>query len=306
MHKPQDTRFFSAVNTPLTKSYKKDQQSYVYSVCPSQGLKKGTKQFQSLEKPVESLSMRRFFLTASMILLAGLLSVHADSDRLLQTLKPLGHVNDFAGVMRPSDRTSTEGILTELEQKSGAQVVVVSVKSLDGGQIDDFAVRLFERWGIGQKGRDNGLLLVAAIEDRKVRIEVGYGFEGDLPDAATGRLIDQYIVPAFRRGDYSGGLRDGAKALASVAATASGVKLTGVPDQSSYSRSVAQEHNGPGIIQLIVFIIIIIAVIRHPWLLLLMMMSGGGGSRGGGGFGGGGFGGFGGGMSGGGGASRGW
>ena len=231
--------------------------------------------------------------------------IRADSDRLLNSLKPTGYVSDFANVMTPADRAAVERTLTELNQKTGAQVSVVTLKSLEGGQIDDFASRLFARWGVGQKGKDNGLLLIAAIEDRKVRIETGYGFEGILPDAAAGRLIDQVVRPAFRNGDYSGGLRKGAEALASVAASASGVKLTGIQNQESYGGSQPQDKKGGGFIRLIFFIIIIIAVIRHPWLLLLFM-GGGGGGRSSSGFGGGGFGGFGGGSSGGGGASRGW
>jgi uncharacterized protein len=250
--------------------------------------------------------MRRLFII-TLIFLAVVSPVRADSDRLLNSLKPAGYVSDFANVINPADRAAVERTLTELEQKSGAQVAVVTLKSLEGGQIDDFAVRLFARWGVGKKGKDNGLLLIAAIEDRKVRIETGYGFEGVLPDAAAGRLIDQIIRPAFRGGDYSGGLRKGAEALASVAASASGVELTGIRNQNISSSSRQQDRNGGGFIQLIFFIIILIAVIRHPWLLLLFM-GGGGGGRSGGGFGGGGggFGGFGGGMSGGGGASRGW
>ncbi len=249
--------------------------------------------------------MRKLFIII-LALLAGILSVRADSDRLLNSLKPAGHVSDFAGVMNPGDLADVEKTLTELEQKTGAQISVVTLKTLEGGQIDDFANRLFARWGIGQKGKDNGLLLIAAIEDRKVRIETGYGFEGILPDAKAGRLIDQVVRPAFRNGDYSGGLRNGAMAMASLAASASGVKLTGIQDQESYGGSQPQDQKGGGFIQLIFFIIIIIAVIRHPWLLLLFLGGNGGGGRSSGGFGGGGFGGFGGGMSGGGGASRGW
>lgn len=248
--------------------------------------------------------MRRFYATL-LILLLGVSSLQANSDRLLESLHPSGHVNDFAGVMRSDDRQATELILIELEQKSGAQVAVVTLKSLEGGQIDEVATRLFERWKIGQKGKNNGLLLLAAMEDRNARIETGYGFEGVLPDASAGRLIDQYIVPAFRKGDYSGGLRSGAVALASVAASASGVELSGVSNQSGYMRAV-QGRRGGGIFQIIIFVIMVIAVIRHPWLLLFLLNSGGRSRSGG--FGGGRSvgGGFGGGLSGGGGASRGW
>jgi len=266
------------------------------------GFKSQIKHFKSLGKPVLSPDMHRFFFIF-LVLLTGIMPIRADSERLLNLLKPAGYVSDFANVMTPSDRAAVERTLTELNQKTGAQVAVVTLKSLEGGQIDDFASRLFERWKIGQKGKDNGLLLIAAIEDRKVRIETGYGFEGVLPDAAAGRLIDQTVRPAFRKGDYSGGLRSGAMALASVAASASGVELTGIQSQERYGSSQSQDKKGGGFIQLIFFIIIIIAVIRHPWLLLLFMSGGG---RSSGGFGGGGFGGFGGGSSGGGGASRGW
>ena len=112
------------------------------------------------------------------MVLALLLAVSAQaSDALLNSLQPRGLVNDYANVISPADENQLSSILTELRQKTGAEVAVVTLPSLDGGQIDDFAVRLYERWGIGQKGKDNGVLLLAAIQDRKARIEVGYGLE---------------------------------------------------------------------------------------------------------------------------------
>jgi uncharacterized protein len=157
------------------------------------------------------------------------------------------------------------------------------------------------------------LLLIAAIEDRIVRIETGYGFEGVLPDAAAGRLIDQIIRPAFRAGDYSGGLRKGAEALAAVAASASGVELTGVSNQNIDRPHTKNLPDFIGLILLILFVVGPMYPIFFPPPGGPRGRSGGGyrggfggGSFGGGGFGGGGFGGFGGGMSGGGGASRGW
>lgn len=256
--------------------------------------------------------MRRFFIVIS-ILLAGVLPVRADSDRLLNSLKPAGYVSDFANVMTSADRAAVERTLTELEQKTGAQVAVVTLKSLEGGQIDDFAVRLFERWKIGQKGKDNGFLLVAAIEDRKVRIETGYGFEGVFPDAAAGRLIDQVIRPAFRAGDYSGGLHKAADALASVAASAFGVELAGIPNQKNYTQHGEKLSDFIGLVPLvIIFLVIALRPMFFPPPGGPRGRSGGywvsGGYSGGGfgGGGGGGFGGFGGGCSGGGGASGGW
>jgi len=253
--------------------------------------------------------MRKFFITI-LILLAGILPVRADTDRLLNSLKPAGYVSDFAGVMNSADRITVEQSLAELEKKCGAQIAVVTLQSLEGGQIDDFAARLFERWKIGQKGKDNGFLLIAAIEDRKVRIETGYGFEGVLPDAAAGRLIDQIILPAFRAGNYSGGLRSGALALASVAAKVSGIELTGIPEQSSSGRRGKTLSDFIGLIIFILFVAIPMYPMFFPPRGGPRSRSGGywasGGGYHGGGFGGGGFGGFGGGMSGGGGASRGW
>jgi uncharacterized protein len=249
--------------------------------------------------------MRKFFIRMALILAGGLVLSAAGSDRLLQSLRPTGYVSDFAGVMQPADRAAVERLFTELEQKTGAQAAVVTLKSLDGGQIDDFANRLFERWGIGKKGADNGLLLIASIADRKVRIETGYGLEGALPDAAAGRLLDQYVLPAFRAGHFSGGLRAGATALAAVAAAEFGAELTGVPARYG---PVAEEEGGllSGIFSFLFLLGFIWMLFRHPWLLLFLLSSGGGRGSRGGGFGGGGFGGFGGGMSGGGGASRGW
>jgi uncharacterized protein len=245
--------------------------------------------------------MRRLLLLLPIFWLAGFVPVQADSDLLLRSLRPAGHVSDFAGVMSASDRSATERLLTELEQKTGAQVAVVTLKTLDGGQIADFSTRLFERWGIGQKGKDNGILLLGATGEgrgNRLRIEVGYGLEGIMPDAAAGRILDTYVLPGWNQGRYGAALATGAAAVAQRIASDRGVTLSGVP--TAIQR--APEKRGFPLGNLILLLIFIPIVIRHPWILLLLLSSGGG-SRGGG-FGGGGFGGFGGGMSGGGGASR--
>jgi uncharacterized protein len=238
--------------------------------------------------------MGRRWIIAGIGLAVCLAVARADTDSLLVSLRPQGYVSDFAGVMRPEDREATERLLAEVERSNGNQIAVVTVRSLDGGQVDDFATRLFERWGIGRKGQNNGILLLAAIEDRKVRIETGYGVEGILPDAATGRLLDQHVLPAFKRGDYSGGLRSGAEALAAV------VRSGTAPSAQKETRTL------PGGCGILFIIAVILLFIRYPWLLIHILLSGGSSRGGGGGFGGSSFGGFGGGMSGGGGASRGW
>jgi uncharacterized protein len=115
-------------------------------------------------------------------------------------------VNDYAGVLTPQERETLEARCRELRQKTGAQLAVVTLKSLAGGQIDDFAVKLFERWQVGQKGKDNGVLLLVAIDDRKARIETGYGLEPILPDALAGHILNEQLFPAFRQQKYYDGL----------------------------------------------------------------------------------------------------
>lgn len=236
-------------------------------------------------------------------LVAGCGGFGGGPDALLDELaraKQPGFVFDFASVINSADRAAIERTLGALEAQTTADVKVVTIPSLRGGQIDDFANRLFERWGIGKKEKDNGILLLAAIEDRKVRIEVGYGLEPTLPDAATGRLLDAAVLPAFRRGDYSGGLRAGAEAIAAKLGGRTAAPLS-VPG----ARAAPPAGPFENIFRIILMIIVLIFVIRHPFLAL-MLLGGGRGGRSGGGFGGFGGGGFGGGLSGGGGASRGW
>jgi uncharacterized protein len=138
------------------------------------------------------------------------------SDQLLASLKATGHVNDFANLLTAQQRQALEARLTALREKSGAEVAVVTLKSLGGGQIDDFANKLFKQWGIGKKGADNGALLLVAIDDRKGRIEVGYGLEGILPDAIAGRILDEQLFPAFRQQRYADGLSAAVERLATI------------------------------------------------------------------------------------------
>src|SRR5438270_409591 len=125
------------------------------------------------------------------------------TDRLLRSLEPTADVNDFAGILKPAERDALEARCKDLREKTGAQLAVVTLKSLEGGQIDDFAVKLFKKWGIGQK---DGILLLVSIGDRKARIEVGYGLEPILPDALAGRILNEQLFPAFRQQRYAEGL----------------------------------------------------------------------------------------------------
>lgn len=235
----------------------------------------------------------------------GALSSHA-SDKLLQSLRPQGLVNDYAHTMSATERQRTTMILTELRQKTGAEVSVVTLPTLDGGQVDDFANHLFERWGIGQKGRDNGILLLGATQERRgnrLRIEVGYGLEGIINDAAAGRILDAYVVPAWNQRKYGEAMANGAAAIAAQIAGDHGIQLSGMPQQMTRQHQSTRRKSNPfGTFLFIIFFIYM--AIRHPRILLFILLTSGRGGGGGGGFGGGGGGGFGGGMSGGGGASR--
>lgn len=126
------------------------------------------------------------------------------TDRLLRSLRPAADVNDFAGVLTPAQKESLEARCRQLREKTGAELAVVTLKSLEGEQIDDFAAGLFKQWGIGQKDRDNGVLLLVALDDRKARIEVGYGLEEILPDALAGRVLGEQLFPAFKRHQFGG------------------------------------------------------------------------------------------------------
>jgi uncharacterized protein len=128
------------------------------------------------------------------------------ADRLLRSLQPTADVNDFAGVLTADQRAALEERCRALREKTGAQLAVVTLKTLEGGQIDDFAVKLFKQWGIGQKDQKNGVLLLVVIDDRKARIEVGYGIEPILPDALAGRILNEQLFPAFKEKLYFDGL----------------------------------------------------------------------------------------------------
>ena len=223
--------------------------------------------------------------------------------------QPKGPVNDFASVIPSQYEQQMYALSVEIYQKTGASVVVATVNNLGDYTIEEYANRLYEAWGIGQKGKDNGVLILLSIssDGRKVRIETGYGLEGILPDGRVGRIIDDYMLPYLKQGNYGAGLLQGVAAVGQIIAKDAGVRLTGnYPVQRSNHSSRRRQGGGIGTI---IFFIILMIVTRGrilPWLIIGSMM-GGGGSRGGfgGGFGGGGFGGgFGGGMSGGGGASR--
>jgi uncharacterized protein len=258
--------------------------------------------------------MRLIYSILALVLLAA---PPALADQIPE--RPPRYVVDLAGVVDDPVEMKLNGYLQELEQKTTAQVVVLSVRSLEGMPLEDFSLQVAEKWKLGQKGKDNGLLILFAMQERKYRFEVGYGLEGILPDSLVGSIGRQYIVPFFKKGDYSNGVAAAVLAATEVIAKDSGVQITGMPKLRRPARSYGGRPAGkPGILgtvlSILFFLGMIYLFIKHPRLMILLLIfSGMGGRRsswgGGGGFGGGGFGSFGGGGGGGfggGGASGGW
>ncbi len=222
-------------------------------------------------------------------------------------------VQDFAGVIPDGQERSLEQQLRQFWTSHGIAVVVVTLADLDGGDIDDAGNRIYERLGIGRRGEDKGALLLVAVQDRKVRIEVGYGSEHILTDSISAGIIRADIAPAFRRGDYAGGISAATTRMTRLLAGDEEARPPSAEDGGGRSRWL------PFLIFAGVFMLLGFFNRgdgggrgrqrgRSGWGGPIIL--GGGGGRGwgggGGGFGGGGFGGFGGGMSGGGGASGGW
>lgn len=128
---------------------------------------------------------------------------------------PAGHVNDFAGVLTSEQKNTLENSLKDYEQRTSNEIAIATVKSLDGQDITDFTVKTFEEWKVGKKGKDNGILFLAAIEDRKMRIEVGYGLEGSLTDGEAGVIIRDAVAPEFKKENYYQGITNGVTAIQS-------------------------------------------------------------------------------------------
>lgn len=216
-------------------------------------------------------------------------------------------VTDTVGFLTPATAQELDRALEAYEKQSGHQIIVYIGKTTDGYPVEDFATRAFQAWKVGRKGLDDGLVLFIMAEDRKVRIEVGYGLEPTVPDIIAGRIINDIMVPKIRAGDNDGAVRE---AVAAIMQTISGQAPAAAPEQQPESPVTA--FKGKRTVQTIFIIIaaifFLILFITHPTLALWLLFNIMSGGRGGGGWGGGGGGGFrgGGGRSGGGGASGGW
>jgi uncharacterized protein len=158
-----------------------------------------------------------------------------------------GHVNDYAGILSTEAAQNLESELKAFEKTDSTQIAVLAIPSLEGENLEDFSIRVAEAWKIGQKGRDNGVILLIAKNERKIRIEVGRGLEGKLTDLVSGRIIRNEIVPRFKAGDFDGGIRQG---VSSIMETIKGEYRATAHEPAPYKR------RGPPVLTLFIFFLV--------------------------------------------------
>jgi uncharacterized protein len=238
------------------------------------------------------------------------------AERVQDLPPPTNYVSDFAGVLSPQTLASLNALCAQVDRQAHAQIAVVTIKSLDGEPIENFATALEDKWKVGKKGTDRGILVIVATTDRKYRIEVGYGLEGILPDGRVGD-IGRAMVPYLRQNDFDGAITLAVRQISGVIAADAGVTLnlgsrpTRAPPPQAKPLTLGQLLVLGIVLLVVIFLLARLGGSGLLGFLIGMFLGGGGGGgwggRGGGGGGdGGGFGGFGGGSSGGGGASGDW
>jgi uncharacterized protein len=258
--------------------------------------------------------MRKWVLTALAALCVIALSYAQTS---ILSSRPSGAINDFAAILSPAARDSLERFSISLHEKTGVALVVATTQSLDGGDIDDVANKLYRKWGIGDGNSDEGVLVLISVTDRRIRIETGYGVEGFITDAHSSHIIRNVAGPFLSADRWSDGLMAAAAALGELIASEKHVPFDEILLGAQMRRdapAVSEHRIGPvqGLFILLAILFLLFTPVGRTilsYMILSSMMSSGRSFRGGGfggGFGGGsggGFGGFGGGGSGGGGAS---
>ena len=143
---------------------------------------------------------------------------------------PSDPVVDLASIIDTETETKLNRYLRELEQKTGAQMAILTLTSLEGRSLEELSINIaHDKWKLGQKSKDNGVLMLIALNDRKYRIEIGYGLESILPDGLVGSIGRQYLIPYFKKGDYSSGVYAAAVVIANQIAQDAGVEITGLP-----------------------------------------------------------------------------
>jgi len=233
--------------------------------------------------------------------------------------KPNNLVNDYANVLSAEQKQSLESKLVTFNDSSSTQIAIAILKSVGDYDINEYAVELGRKWGVGQNGKNNGIMIVVAVGDRKISIQTGYGLEGALPDIYAKRIIDNDIKPNFKAGNYYAGLDEG---------TTSIIKYTRGEYKNDNPKTSSKKGGSGSIVIIVIIVIVIIIIMRkgggggseviggrgasNALFWAMLFGSGGGGRSSGGGWGGGssggggGFGGFGGGSFGGGGSSGSW
>ncbi len=204
-----------------------------------------------------------------------------------------GRINDRAELLSVSVEQQLTARLIDYERTTGHQLAVLTIPSLEGDPIEDFSIHVVEAWKLGKKGKDDGVLVLVVSKDRKMRIEVGYGLEGDLPDVAAGRIVKDVMAPRFRSGDFAGGI---AAAVDAVILKTGGQASSGAPTDGSRAEPPARPLGLLGRIIAGLFKLAFFGIFGGIFLFIWLINRFGGPRRGGmflgGGYGGGGGGGF--------------
>lgn len=238
---------------------------------------------------------KRLFIQYIMfVLLASIFSINAFPVEYPEIKE---RVNDYVGVFKPSEKEYLTSILKATEDKTSSQVVLVVVESLEGIPLEEYSLRTAEKAKLGQKNLDNGVLILVAMAEKKIRIEVGYGLEPLLTDAKTGYIIRKLIVPEFEKGKYFNGLHSGLQTVTGIISKDYDIS----PEELAKFKKEQKKTRGPHIsMGLIVFLLIFgLSIFKNSTrgggggsvasaIILGSMMSGGSHSHRGGGFGGGG------------------
>ncbi len=253
-------------------------------------------------------SIRKILVVAFVLLICGSISS-------AKFPRPVGYVNDFANIISPEAENLIEAIALQVKEKTGAEIAVVTIETTHGVDIEQYAVDLFMAWGIGERGKDNGILILVAFKDKKLWIKPGYGIEGAVPDAEAHRIYRKILRPGFQAGRYDDALVEAVTEIANLILADAGEHLS-LSDSTLLTRFTQRSAGGR---QGRIYPMVLLGIIMLVWLLVFIRaiaMRGSHVGRGGGfwiggiggssgGFGGG-FGGFGGGSCGGGGAGGGW
>jgi uncharacterized protein len=202
----------------------------------------------------------------AVIALAIVLGVGTNAGAETDWPEPRGFVNDFAGVLSSEQAATLQTIATRLKEGSGAELAIVTVETVAPLDAKTYAVELFSRWGIGRKDRDDGLLILLAMAERRIEVEVGYGLEGALPDGRVGRILDQFAVPHFREGRMGEGLVATAEALSQVAAGTEGADAIGADASAEPDKGFP--HGPIAFLLSLPILLLLGTVLKRPMMVL--------------------------------------